>query len=62
VVVIEDERRRVIRVTGSAAARVSRAEIAVWKVPGKLGSLRREGLADPRAILPVSGDDDPLFT
>src|SRR6185369_10783536 len=61
-VVIENECLLVSRINRAADARVSRAEITVSDIRWQRWRALFHRAATPRAILPVCGDDDPLFS
>lgn len=60
-VVVENIHAVVMRIDRAADARVARTEIAVFNVSRREFLCALHNLADPRTILPVSGDDHPLF-
>src|SRR6185369_3192533 len=61
-IVIEDEDAGVRIVLLAAHARVAGTEIAVGQVFGHAHAGACDASAAPGAVIPVSGDDDPLFT
>src|SRR5689334_8389045 len=61
-IIIEDERTRVILIAFATDALITRAQIAIRQVirQGLFGACY--GLATPRAVLPVCGNNNPFLT
>jgi len=60
-IVIENKSVLVILVTLTADSSISRAEVTVGQVIRLVRGFARNGFTDPRTILSMGGDDNPLF-
>ena len=60
-VVVEDERLLVIGIDRTADAPVAGTQVAITEIFRQGFFVVRDGLADPRAVLPVRRDDHPFF-
>ena len=61
-IVIKDERPRVIVVTRAVNAKVTRTEVTIRDVFRRRALVVFDRFAAPRTVLPVSGDDYLLLT
>ena len=62
VIVVEDERALILRISPAADPRVSGAKVTVGNIVGQPRRVVLDGLADPGTILPVSSNYNPFLT
>ncbi len=61
-IVIKDERTRIVVVACAVNAKVAGTEITVRNIFRQRAFIRLNRLTTPRTVLPVSGNDYPLLT